>query len=110
MSFNNSSRRDFLNVGGLAALGAFGFRGAALTREKDREPALYVGTYTSGKSEGIYAYRMNVETGELKRTGSTKTVNPSFLALHAGSGMRRYLYAVNEVGDFAGKSTGAGTA
>ncbi len=107
MSFNNSSRRDFLSVGGFAALGALGFRGTPPLREKDCELALYVGTYTSGKSEGIYAYRMNVETGELKRNGSTKAVNPSFLALHAGSGRRRYLYAVNEVGDFAGKSSGA---
>ena len=107
MSFNNSSRRDFLSLGGLAALGAFGFLGAPLTREKDRELVLYVGTYTSGKSEGIYTYRMNVETGELKRIGSTKAVNPSFLTLNAGSGMRRYLYAVNEVENFAGKSSGA---
>lgn len=107
MSLNNSSRRDFLRVGGFAALGAFGFHGANLTREKNRELTLYVGTYTSGQSEGIYTYVMNVDTGELKRTGSTKAVNPSFLALHAGSGMRRYLYAVNEVNDFAGKSSGA---
>ena len=70
MSLNNSSRRDFLSVGGLAALCAFAFRGAPLTREKTRELTLYVGTYTSGQSEGIYTYRMNVETGELKRIGT----------------------------------------
>ena len=107
MSLNNSSRRDFLSVGGLAALGAFAFRGAPLTREKTRELTLYVGTYTSGQSEGIYTYRMNVETGELKRIGSTKAVNPSFLTINAGNGIRRYLYAVNEVKDFGGKSSGA---
>ena len=106
MSLNNPSRRDFLRVGGLAGLGAVGFRGATLAREKTRELTLYVGTYTSGQSEGIYTYRMNVETGELKRIGSTKAVNPSFLAVHAGNGIRR-LYAVNEMKDFAGKSSGA---
>ena len=107
MSLNNSSRRDFFRFGGLAALGAFAFRGAALTREQTRELTLYVGTYTSGPSEGIYTYRMNVETGELKRIGSTKAVNPSFLAVDASHGIQRYLYAVNEVKDFAGKSSGA---
>jgi len=54
---------------------------------------LYVGTYTSGKSEGIYVYRMDQATGELKRAGSVKTENPSFLALDPS---RRFLYAVNE--------------
>jgi 6-phosphogluconolactonase len=70
---------------------------------KARELILYVGTYTSGKSEGIYIYRMNLETGELKRFDSTRAVNPSFLAINR----RRYLYAVNEVAEFAGKSSGA---
>jgi len=107
MSLNNSSRRDFLSVGGFAALGAFAFRDAPLTREKNRERTLYVGTYTKGQSEGIYTYGMNVDTGELKRIASTKAVNPSFLVLQVGHGTRRYLYAVNEVSDFAGKSSGA---
>src|SRR2546423_4857896 len=107
MSLNNSSRRDFLRVGGFAALGAFGFRAAALAREKNRERSLYVGTYTSGQSEGIYTYGMNMDTGELRRIGSTKAVNPSFLALRVGYGIQRYLYAVNEVNDFAGQSSGA---
>jgi len=54
---------------------------------------LYVGTYTSGKSEGIYIYRMDQMTGELHRAGSVKSDNPSFLALDPA---KRYLYAVNE--------------
>lgn len=107
MSLNKQSRRDFLKTGGVGLLGAVAFRGAPLTRAKTRELTLYVGTYTSGQSEGIYIYRMNVETGELKRIGSTKAVNPSFLAINVGNGIRRYLYAVNEVADFAGKSSGA---
>jgi 6-phosphogluconolactonase len=69
-----------------------------------RELTLYVGTYTSGESEGIYIYRMNSETGELKRFESVKAVNPSFLTIDRN---RHYLYAVNEVTDFGGNSSGA---
>jgi 6-phosphogluconolactonase len=64
---------------------------------------LYVGTYTTGKSEGIYTYVMDGTSGQLSRTGSIKSVNPSFLAIDHS---RRYLYAVNEIGDFLGKSSG----
>ena len=37
-----------------------------------RELTLYVGTYTSGNSEGIYVYRMDQATGELKRIKLSK--------------------------------------
>jgi 6-phosphogluconolactonase len=104
MSPNRQSRRDFLKTGGVGLLGAAAFSGTALTRTKTRELTLYVGTYTSGKSEGIYVYRMNLETGELKRLDSIKAVNPSFVTI---SGDRNHLYAVNEVTEFAGKSSGA---
>jgi len=82
---NNLSRREFVKLSGIGVLGAVGF--SAL------EQTLYVGTYTSGKSEGIYIYRMDQLSGELKRVGSVKSENPSFLALDAA---RRFLYAVNE--------------
>ena len=62
-----------------------------------QEMLLYVGTYTSGrsKSEGIYLYRMNSATGELKHFKTVKgVVNPSFLAIDPRG---RHLYAVNEV-------------
>jgi len=58
-----------------------------------RELTLYVGTYTSGKSEGIYTYRMDQSTGELRLAASIKADNPSFLAIDPS---RRFLYAVNE--------------
>ncbi len=103
MSQSNSSRRNFLRAGSIA-LGAFASRGIARTGQRNRSLNLYVGTYTSGKSEGIYLYRMNLDTGELKRLNSMKAVNPSFLAI---DGSKRHLYAVNEVTEFAGKSSGA---
>jgi len=61
-----------------------------------RELTLFVGTYTSGKSDGIYVYRMDELTGELQRVSSVKTENPSFLALDPS---RHFLYAVNEKPD-----------
>jgi len=69
-----------------------------------REMTLYIGTYTETTSEGIYVYRMNSDTGELKMFSSIKSENPSFLALDR---TRRFLYAVNELKDFEGKVSGA---
>ena len=67
---------------------------------------VYVGTYTSpGGSKGIYVYRMDLSTGALTYESVAAGVdNPSYLALHP---QRRYLYAVNEIGEFNGKPTGA---
>jgi len=70
------------------------------------EMLVYVGTYTRGTdSEGIYRCKLNMATGELTRLGVTKDVdNPSFLAIHPSG---KFLYCVNEVGDFQGASSGA---
>ena len=97
------ARREFLRISAIGALGAAAFRRTSHASE-GRELTLYVGTYTSSDSEGIYVYRMDQATGELKRIKSVKSVNPSFLALDR---TKRYLYAVNEVSDFGGKPGGA---
>jgi 6-phosphogluconolactonase len=55
---------------------------------------LIVGTYTAGKSEGIYVYRFDTKTGEATRVSTTKTVNPSYLVVTPD---RRHVYAVNEL-------------
>jgi 6-phosphogluconolactonase len=56
---------------------------------------MFVGTYTSGKSRGIYVYKFNSRNGEVEWVGNTDSAaNPSFLAI-APDG--KYLYAVNEV-------------
>src|SRR5262249_31666047 len=76
--------------------------------KKQTETLLYVGTYTGGKSEGIYVYRMNSESGELKHAATVKGVsNPSFLAIDPE---RRFLYAANENGELAGMKGGGVTA
>src|SRR5207237_5009613 len=105
MTLAQYPRREILKQGALCALGlAFPFRRRPPGRRESREVNLYVGTYTSGKSEGIYIYRMNMDTGGLKLFKAVKAVNPSFLASHPG---KRNLYAVNEITEFAGKSSGA---
>ena len=54
----------------------------------------YIGTYTRGKSKGIYAWHFNESTGKLAPLGlSAETSNPSFLVVHPN---HRFLYAVNE--------------
>ena len=102
------ARREFLRIAGLGTLGlalpdlAWGRLSGA---KRTRELLVYVGTYTNRKSEGIYLYRLNLSSGELKHVATTRGVKePSFLVL---SPNRRYLYAVNELEEFAGKKSGA---
>ena len=97
------ARREFLRRSAIGALGAVTFPRTTHAYEA-RDLTLYVGTYTSSDSEGIYIYGMDQVTGELKLTKSVKSVNPSFLALDR---TKRYLYAVNEVPEFGGKPGGA---
>ncbi len=66
---------------------------------------VYVGTYTSKGSEGIYLYRLEGGTGKMTSLGPVaKTPNPSFLAIHPSG---RFLYAVSEISSFDGKRSGA---
>lgn len=61
---------------------------------------LLVGTYTqSGKSEGIYVYQFDTETGAVEQVSSIASENPSFLTLSAD---RKYVYAANENGNGKG--------
>jgi len=61
------------------------------------ENIVYVGTYTSKGSQGIYAWRFDPATGALAELGLVdETNNPSFLALHPNG---KFLYAVNETKD-----------
>ncbi|HEX7904943.1 MAG TPA: lactonase family protein [Chitinophagaceae bacterium] len=71
------------------------------------EPYLLVGTYTSGSSEGIYVFKFNSDSGTFKPVSTTKTSNPSFLAV---SSDQRYVYAVNENADSTMHTTGGSVA
>ncbi len=56
---------------------------------------LFAGTYTSGKSEGIYVYDFNSSTGDASPVSTMAAKNPSFLAIGAGG---KYVYSVGENG------------
>lgn len=64
-----------------------------------QEVNLLVGTYTNRKSEGIYVYKFNTSTGELKPVSTLFVKNPSYLAL---SKDKKHVYAVSEDGDNKG--------
>ena len=84
-------------------------RGGAMEPSEKQTPAAlraYVGTYTSGKtpSKGIYLLELDLASGRLTaRDAGPKLPDPSFLAIHPS---RKFLYAVNEVGEFNGKKGG----
>lgn len=65
---------------------------------------VYVGTYTGPKSQGIYAYRLDLASGKCTSLGlAAEAKSPSFVAIHPN---RKFLYAVSEVDDSNGKPTG----
>jgi 6-phosphogluconolactonase len=100
------TRRGFLMAAGTGVLGAtLAGRAEGRVQRASRELLVYVGTYTSGKSVGIYLYRLDLGDGSLKHAGTTAGVsNPSYLTIDRA---RRRLYAVNEVEEFEGSPGGA---
>ena len=78
---------------------------AAPAAEKPDKLWVYIGTYTGGKSKGIYRCALDVATGKLSEpTLAAETVNPTFLAIHPSN---HSLYAVGEIGNFGGEKSGA---
>ena len=66
---------------------------------------LYIGSYTNGKSEGIYTYQFNSETGSLKNKQLVaKSNNPSYLVTSAN---KNSVYAVTESSNYKKTSSGA---
>ncbi len=64
---------------------------------------VFIGTYTTDGSKGIYVYRLQPDTGELVFTGQTAAeTNPSFVVPYGN-----VLYSVSEVGKYEDKPTGA---
>ena len=65
---------------------------------------VFVGTYTDGKSKGIYRMEFDPATGKLSEPALAAALDsPSFLAVHP---THKFLYAVNEV---SGKKAGGVT-
>ncbi len=68
---------------------------------------IFIGTYAPASDDSIFVYELGAK-GKLKPLSAVSGVaNPSFLALHPDG---KRLYAVEEVGQFQGKPTGAVTA
>jgi 6-phosphogluconolactonase len=102
------TRRDFLKTLGIGIAGSVTagrlFAGARLPAASGSQ-RLFVGTYTNGKSEGIYRCLFDVGSGDLTVESVTKGVtNPSFLVVDRN---RSRLYCVNETAEFEGKSGGS---
>lgn len=71
-----------------------------------RNYIVYVGTYTQGDGhgKGIYAFRYDAQTGKIASLGvAAQTTNPSWVSLSPNG---RFLYAVNEVGNYEGPNSG----
>lgn len=82
-----------------------------MSNHSKKAPFVFIGTYTEhqgSQSKGIYVYRMDPSTGELKFEWESKGIlNPSYLEFHPH---KHFLYAVNELGNFAGQEAGGVTA
>ncbi|EPX59386.1 6-phosphogluconolactonase [Cystobacter fuscus DSM 2262] len=110
MNPTNITRRDFVYLMGLGTTGIVLSCSDGEPTPQPQPPAptelwLYVGTYTSGGSEGIYLCRLDLATGALQKLAVTPNVaEPSYLALDPKG---RYLYAVNELVEYEGKPSGA---
>jgi len=64
------------------------------TNNLEKTDLVFIGTYTSGSSTGIYVYKMDTSTGSLSYVcTSPKTIDPSYLAIHSN---KKWIYAVNE--------------
>lgn len=88
------------------ALAAFLSARPSAAQKPDSTYLVYVGTYTTKQqSKGVYAYRFDAKNGQLSSLGlAAESTDPSFVAVHPNG---KYLYAVNEVGDFNGAKSGA---
>lgn len=76
-----------------------------LSSAMDDKYLVYIGTYTSQGSEGIYAFHFDAKSGESTSLNlAAPTKNPSFLAVDSRGS---FLYAVNELETFHEKPTGA---
>ena len=64
-----------------------------------KKPYLLVGTYTSGKAEGIYVYSFDTKNADNNFISVVKTSNPTYLAI---SPDKKIVYTVNENADTTG--------
>lgn len=92
----------------MANVSSMSARAPASLRQRATEYWVYVGSaaYNEvGPTKSLYVCRFNSKTGELKAVGvAVETINPGFLAVHPSD---KFIYAVNEIGEFQGQKNGA---
>ncbi len=109
MTMTHTARRTMRAA--LAGILLAGLAAAACAQTKPNTPSprggkmtIYVGTYSGPASKGIYMLAFDAGTGRLGAPELVaETPSPSFLATDP---KHRFLYAVNETGEFQGKSGG----
>jgi 6-phosphogluconolactonase len=83
---------------------------SAVAREDDKSRGsilAYVGSYTPN-GQGIYLFSLNLSTGTLTQIKVAAAIpSPSWVAIHPNG---KYLYAVNEISNFNGTTSGSVTA
>jgi 6-phosphogluconolactonase len=100
------SRRNLL--GGAAALAA---AGASSRLAQSQGPSkkgtilAYIGTYTPN-GQGIHRFQVDLTTGALTNLKAFASVNPSWIAFDP---TYRFLFAVNEISNYNGTTTGSVT-
>ncbi len=100
-----------LNSVGTASLLLFillftAFNASAAPPARSSKYLVYVGTYTGEgtKSKGIYVFSYDAAKGQVTPLGlAAESTNPSFVAVHPNG---KFLYAVNEVGNYKGPNSG----
>ena len=67
-----------------------------------------VGSYSTSDKDSVHLFQLNLKDGRLNKISAINgIVNPSFIKIHPNG---KFLYAVNEVGNFKGNKTGGVTA
>jgi len=67
-----------------------------------------VGSYSASNKESVHLFQLNLKDGSINKISAISgLLNPSFLKIHPNG---KFIYAVNEVGEFQGKKSGGITA
>jgi 6-phosphogluconolactonase (cycloisomerase 2 family) len=111
-------RRQFMATGALAAAGVvLALSGMVLPQAAFADtPArfAYVGSYTkdppgggNDNPVGLSVFRVDPKSGEFTLIQQVPSANPSFVALDP---TQRFLYVINEIGDYQGQKAGSAEA
>jgi len=106
-----NDRRKVLVLGLLATTQLVFSKVRSQAADADKPTYLYVGSYTknppgggSNNPIGLSVFRLNPRSGALVPVQQVPSTNPSFVALDP---TKRFLYVINEIGDYEGKKSGS---